>query len=620
MASNQDELKDARDIDKYLFDGNKSLMEKTQLCYRYTTHDQWDREQKDKLISEKRPVLEIDLISTKQNTLVGIEHDFRSGFEALPFEGGDKEQAAIATFVLKHLDRNKRMSRMFSRVFKDIVTCGRGIIDNHVRQGDDYMADAEPRRESPFRVEIDPQGLEADQSDWVYMKRNRWMTNEQIKSVWPDAEIADLRPDMSTEEIIKAVVGDDLDYFEGSGIRYVDFIDPKKAKRRVAEIYERKFLIKDFIFQYDSGQVCTLAQLIKNPMTANMLNYARVRNQTNYQPKDEKELVEILQGAQVNGHAIIKRQAKEMHMAIFTAGAMLAKQEKLPYEHNDFPVIVAFGYLGERQDGKLRASGIVEGLMGVQDEKNKRRSQALDMLNRAPKAAGFFQLNKGVTKKDLEAMNISGEWIGHRGRWEDVIHEREQKYLPILNNIAAMEQQAELDATNIGGVNLPMQGIASGSKESGIAAQTRIRHGMMGVTELLDNLDMGKIRKLKQCFSHIQQYYPKSKIRRIIGNEDLEVSEQAIAQFLNNYQIVKYDIGINEESSPTARRWQLANIMAMLQYGIPSALIIEDLIRLSDSPNADKILQEVKIQKSMMLQAGTSQFESPGGSPGGTLA
>lgn len=615
MADEQTELKEAREVDKYLYEGNKDLKEKIQLCYRYTTHDQWDRDIKNDLISEKRPVLEIDLISPKQNTLVGIEHDFRSGYEALPFEGGDKEQAAIATFVLKHLDRNKRMSRMFSRVFKDIVTCGIGVIDNHIRQGDDYMAEVEPRRDSPFRTEIDPQGLEPDQRDWVYMKRNRWMTNDQIKSIWPEADIAELRPDMSTEEIIKAVVGDDLDYFEGSGIPYTQYIDPMRAKRRVAEIYERKFEIKDFIFQYDTGQVFTLEQFLKNPMTLNILNYARVRNQTNYQPKDEKELVEILQGSEVNGHATIKRQAKEMHMAIFTAGAMLQKQEKLPYNHNDFPIIMAFGYLGERNDGKLRASGIVEGLMGVQDEKNKRRSQGLDILNRAPKAAGFFQLNKGVTKEDIEAMQISGEWIGHRGRWEDVIHERDQKYLPILNNIAAMEQQAEIDATNIGGVNLPMQGVASGSKESGIAAQTRIRHGMMGVTELLDNLDIAKIRTLSQDFNHIQQYYPPSKIRRIIGNQDLEVSEQAITQFLNNYRFIKYDAGINEESSPTARRWQLANVMAMLQYGIPPALIIEDLIRLSDSPNADKILQEVKVQKSMMLQSGTSQLE-PGGGQG----
>ncbi len=615
MADNQTELKEAREIDKYLYVGNKDLKEKIQQCYRYTTHDQWDEVDKQKLISEERPVLEIDLISPKQNTLVGIEHDFRSGFEALPFEGGDKGQAAIATFVLKHLDRNKRMSRMNSRAFKDIVTCGICAIDNHIRQGDDYMAEVEPRRESPFRVEIDPQGLEPDQRDWVYMKRNRWMTNDQIKSIWPEADIAELRPDMSTEEIIKAAVGDDLDYFEGSGISYTNYIDPARAKRRVAEIYERKFLTKDFIFQYDTGQVFTLGQFLKNPITSNMLNYARVRNQTNYQPKNEKELVEILQGSEVNGHAVIKRQAKEMHMAIFTAGAMLGKQKELPYNHGDFPIIMGFGYLGERNDGKLRASGIVEGLMGVQDEKNKRRSQGLDILNRAPKAAGFVQANKGVTKKDLEAMQISGEWVFHRGKFEDVIHERDQKYLPILNNIAAMEQQAEIDATNIGGVNLPMQGIASGSKESGIAAQTRIRHGMMGVTELLDNLDATKIRMLKQDFSLIQQYYPPSKIRRIIGNEDLEVSEQAITQFLNNYRFVKYDIGINEEGSPTARRWQLANVMAMLQYGIPPALIIEDLIRLSDSPNADKILQEVKVQKSMMLQSGTSQLE-PGGGQG----
>lgn len=618
MASDQEELKEVREIDKYLYEGNKDLMELTQRCYRYTTHDQWDDEDKQKLISEQRPVLEIDLISPKQNTVVGIEHDFRSGFEVKPFEGGDTEQATIGTFVLKHLDRNKRMGKMFSRAFKDIITCGRCAIDNHIRQGEDFMGDIDPRRDSPFRVPIDPQGLEPDQSDWVFMGRNRWMTNEHIKSIWPEADIAALSPDMSPEEIIKSVIGDDLDYFEGSGISWTNYIDPARAKRRVAEIYERKFLTKDFIFQYDTGQVFTLDQFLKDPITVNMLNYARVRNQTNYQPKDEKELVEILKGSEVNGHTTIKRQTKEIHMAIFTAGAMLEEMEKLPYEHNDWPIIMGFGYLGERADGKLRASGIVEGLMGVQDEKNKRRSQALDILNRAPKAAGWFQENRGVTKEDLEAMQISGEWVSFRGDFDKVIHERDQKFLPILANITQLEQQAETDATNIGGVNLPMQGIASGSKESGIAAQTRIRHGMMGITELLENFDTVKIRTLKQDFSHIQQYNPPSKIRRIIGNKDLEVSEESIMRFLNNYRITKYDVVIDEESSPTARRWNLAKLMEMLQYGVPVELVIEDLINLGDFTNKDKIIQEIKSRKLLMAQTGTSQFESPATAPGGT--
>lgn len=618
MASEQEELKEVREIDKYLYEGNKDLMEVTQQCYRYTTHDQWEGDDKQKLISEQRPVLEIDLISPKVNTVVGIEHDFRSGFEAKSFESGDSEQATIATFVLKHLDRNKRMGRMFSRAFKDIVTCGCCAIDNHIRQGDDYMADIDPRRESRFRVEIDPQGLEPDQSDWVYMKRNRWMTNNQTKSIWSEADIAELLPGMSEQEIIKAVVGDDLDYFEGQNISYSSYIDPARAKRRVAEIYERKFSIKEFIFQYETGQVFTLDQFLKNPVTVNLLNYARVRNQTNYQPKDEKELVEILKGSDVNGHAIIKRQAKEIHMAIFTVGAILEKMKKLPYEHNDWPIIMGFGYLGERADGKLRASGIVQGLMGVQDEKNKRRSQALDILNRAPKAAGFYKENVGITPEKLEAMQISGEWLSMRGDIDKNIKERDQKFIPLLTNIAALEKQAELDATYIGGVNLPMEGIASGSKESGIAAQTRIRHGMMGITELLENLDTVKIRTIKQDFSHIQQYYPPAKIRRIIGNEDLEVSGESIIRFLNNYRSSKYDFVIDEESSPTARRWNLAKLMEMLQYGIPVELVIEDLIKLGDFTNKDKIIQEIRSRKLLMAQSGTSQLE-PGAGQGTSM-
>ena len=592
--SDLNDLKEAREIDRYLLDGNEGEFERMQVCYRYVTHDQWEPGIRQELLDKQRPVLEIDLISPIVNTFVGIEHDFRSGMEALPMEGGDQDTSAIYTYILKYLNRNKRIERMHSRVNKDVAICGIGWIDNHIRKGDDFMGEIDPRRESPFRVKRDPQGLEIDQRDWNYMSRDRWMTDKQIEAEWPDADITPRGPDMKAEEIQNMVVEDDKDYFQGNSINFQNFIDPARGKRRVWEIYERKNENSDFIILEASGQIRSLQDFLNDPQGADMLNYARVYHQQVFEPKNAKELVEILTGAGINGLGVLSKEVSTIEMGTFTVGVVLSAMEPLPYNHGEFPLIPVFGYVAERKDGRLRVHGLVEGLVGLQDQKNKRSSQALDILIHAPKAGGFFRKNMGVTEEDLNAMQISGKWLGTDRPFDDVIKEREQKYLGILNNVAQMEQQSESDITNSSGMPRPMQGQATSAKESGVLAQTRIRQGMMGISELMENLDTAKITMYKQDLSYVQQYWSREKVRRVIGDKDLDVSDEAIAAFLQNYRALKYDVVMNPESSPTARRWNLMKALEMLQYGMPPQLMLQPLLELSDFPGKDRILEQLK--------------------------
>ncbi|MCH8346744.1 MAG: hypothetical protein IIC87_07460, partial [Chloroflexi bacterium] len=69
----------------------------------------------------------------------------------------------------------------------------------------------------------------------------------------------------------------------------------------------------------------------------------------------------------------------------------------------------------------------------------------------------------------------------------------------------------------------------------------------------------------------------------------------------------KYDVVIDEESSPTARTWKLAKLMELLQFGTPPELILEDIIELSDSPNSEKIIAEIRQRKLLMADTVNSQ-------------
>ena len=588
------DLKEAREKDHYLLDNSAEDFEKMEQCFRYITYEQWEPGLKKELIDKKRPALTIDLTSSFVNTMGGIERDFRSGLEAMPMEGGDQETAAIWTYILKYLNRNKRIERMSSRVNKDVVVCGIGWTDNHIRLGDDFLNEIDPRWESPFRVRRDPQGLDIDQSDWNLMARDRWMTDLQIKDRWPDADIRELTKEMDAEALRAFIIEDDKDYFQSQTFRVEAFLDHKRLKRRVWELYERVYKREKFVYSTDTGQVRSLEQFLKDPETRQAFDFAQVQNQQRLEPKDAQELVEFMTAAGVPGMGVIEKSTNKIHMGIYTTGATLQKMEVLPYNHGEFPIIPTFGYIGHRRDGRPRPHGIVQGLMDPQDEKNKRRSQALDILNRANKGGGYYQLGKGFTIEDLQAMQTSGTWVGFRGKFTDVIHEREQKHLGILSDITALEQMGEADMAKVSGMPDPLQGRATNSKESGVLAQTRIQQGLKGVTELMDNMEASRTALYKQDLSYVQQYFTKDKVSRIIGNEDLKVDQAAIEQFLQNFRALKYDVVLNPEASPTARQWQFTKAMEMLQFGVPPQIMLEPMLELSDFPGKDKILASMQ--------------------------
>ena len=61
-----------------------------------------------------------------------------------------------------------------------------------------------------------------------------------------------------------------------------------------------------------------------------------------------------------------------------------------PFKHNNFPIVPIYAYM-EDSGKKVETFGVVKNLIDPQDEKNKRHSQFIDILNRAPKGGGFFQ-------------------------------------------------------------------------------------------------------------------------------------------------------------------------------------------------------------------------------------
>lgn len=586
-------IKEIITADRYLVDSNAELFEKMALFHDYTTHNQWPEAAKQKLIDEDRPVLEIDMTKPKLDTYSGIERNFRTGWSAAPTESNDREQATLITALLKWHNRNRRVDKVASRVFKDGGTDGVGWYGCRARMGDDFMGELVVERVSPFRMRFDRQTEELDLDDTPLLERDRWMTNEQLIGYWPKAEgkLATPTESMDPSDLRAAFSRETDDYPEDVADSWRYYIDAKFRKRRVVELYQQVHKLRELLINPQTGEVFDLQTFFESPLGRAMWRLASIRRGSEVQVQSLEDIIKMAQSVGYNELTIGKKPSSEKHVVIFTGGLVLEESRKIIYKHNQYPYIPSFGFVGEREDGGMYYMGIVEALLGLQDEKNKGRSQFQDMLGRAPKGGGWFDESKGVGYKEIMKIHKSGEFVGLKGNPDDLIKEREQKYMPMMQHFMERERMAEEDA-NRQGVNLPLQGVASNSRESGFAARTRIQQSMSGIAEPLENSNDAKLALAEQLISNMKQFFPRAKIERIINKSDLNVSDQAIQKFLTDFKSTEYDVSIDQsKESQTMRAWMRQELMEIMQFaGERAGALVPALIKLGDYPDPDEIL------------------------------
>lgn len=589
-----DNIKEIITADRYLVDSNSELFEKMAMFHNYTTHNQWPEAAKQKLIDEDRPVLEIDITKPKLDTYSGIERNFRTGWSAAPTESNDREQATLITALLKWHNRNRRIDKVVSRVFKDGGTDGVGWYGCRARMGDDFMGELVVERVSGFQIRFDRQTLELDLADTPLLERDRWMTNEQLIGYWPKAEgqLATPTETMDPSDLRAAFSSETDDYPEEVADSWRYYIDAKFRKRRVVELYQRVHELKELLINPETGEVFDLQTFFDSPLGRAMWRLASIRRGSQVQVKSLEDIIEMAKSVGYRGLTIGKKPSSEIHVVTFTGGLVLEESRKIIYKHNQYPYIPSFGFVSEREDGQMYYMGIVEALLGLQDEKNKGRSSFQDILGRAPKGGGWFDESKGVGKEDIVKIHKPGVWVGLKGKPSELIEERTLNYIPLLQHFMERERMAEDDA-NRQGVSLPLQGVASNSRESGFAARTRIQQSMSGIAEPLEHSGDGKLTLALQLISNMQQFFPRAKIERIINKADLNVSDQAIQKFLTDFKITNYDVSIDQsKDSSTMRAWMRQELIEIMQFaGDQAAALVPALIKLGDYPDPDEILK-----------------------------
>ena len=563
----------------------------------YTGTGHWTENERQQLEGEGRPPLTFNFIFSKINTVAGLEQQIRSGFKAIPIGAEDDDLAMLATALLKHEDYNKKLQKVFSRAFKSAAIAGRSWIEVGVQQKPGELSASNfVRNENLYNVYKDPDSREIDMSDATYLARQKWLSIPQLRRAFPDIFMK-----KSDEEIFRMMNFTSDTRYPAVNIEYENdyptnqnindwsaFVDNQKRRAKIIELWTKRI-------EYAWYVVSAKGRMMPADDEADAIEQVKVLNK------------EAENGNIEDKFDAVKAPVEKIYQDTFSGNMMIRREELSPYKHNKFPLVPVYAYLEDTGE-KIETFGIVKNLIDPQDEKNKRHSQFTDILNRAPKGGGFFQ-QSSIDAEQIKALSSPGAWIPVRGNLKDKVLPSAANFIGILGHYQWLEASSQEDAKEISGVNDSLVGIPTNSRESGVAAQTRIQQGLTSLQELFDNLNTAKQTVLDMVISNVQQFYDTNKIDRIIGiqnNANPDYFVEATRELKTKFYDIKYDILIDEgESSPTARIASVQSAKELLQYAQsmpPGAVmtIVRAVIEMSDFPGKSDIIAQLE-------QAGSEQ-------------
>ena len=273
-----------------------------------------------------------------------------------------------------------------------------------------------------------------------------------------------------------------------------------------------------------------------------------------------------------------------------------------PYETESYPFHPIFGYFeNSYSDWGSKCSGLVAPLKDAQREKNKRRSQIMQILNTT--ASSGWIADRGAVD-DIEAINSGGA--------AKYIEKNPGKTLERIRppEFPAAIMQLELafseDIKTIG-VAPEMLGQRETSRESGIAVQLRQKQGLIGHQELFDNLSIAKVMLGRQMIELINKNFTKEKMQRIVGQK-LPIPPE----FEEYREFMRFDVVVDEAlDSPTAKLATLQDLLQFMQYG--GQVDPQTFVEFSNVPKSAKegMLQRMAQQQQAMQQ----QKQKPAGKP-----
>lgn len=597
---------------------------------------QWDITIRKELGS--KPALSFNEIRKYVNRICGAQRQTAVDEKAYPRDDQtDPMIAEVLGDTLKYVKDVNRAELGIARMFRDGVITGRGYVKTEWNDELDPLGEICVKSVNPFKVYLIGDGEKYDMTDRKGVIEVLALDKDEMIALWPDKkdDIETMSADLKGGDG-NIPIANDWDY--GFGVNIVGTLIYDAKEKRYQVLRYQKIEYKDATF-------------IKNEDTG-------VLKPTDLTGDDLKMAIDIATQTVGAKHSKLKKRVKYIKVCT-TIGSIVLEEKDADWRFNGFDLTGFFCYI---DGGKI--TGVVQDLLDPQNEKNKRRSQAMHILGTAAKNSYFVRKGALVTPEDAKRdMGKVGAMIEVNGNPRDAVSPIESN-MTAVPALVSMDQMATQEMKEISGLTDASLGQQSPGVRSGRAIQALQAPTETIIAEIFDNYINTRRMIFTKVLGLIQQHYTEERRIRILGDYSSKFMPPQIAQMkeqlknqliaadptllanevalqqqvdamislqdgsklitinktildhkLNDITVGRFDVIIDQVSqNPTMRRQQYQDAINLRSMGAPIPWDI--IIKNSDIRGKDEIMarmaeEEQKMMAMQMMQQQAKQGPTP---------
>jgi hypothetical protein len=538
---------------------------------------QWEEDVRQKLEAEGRPVLEINMILSTVNAMLGEHSTQRGEIIYKPRVDASEETAAALTQVAMYVQDDNRYEFVEHQLVADGLIQDRGYLDVRVNFDNNLLGEIEITVKDPTQIVLDADAKDYDPKTWNRVTETRWLTLDEVEIQYGK----EARKEVESRSYGGAATyGADSVKYEGRGTTFgttgapVDDTSPSSGAVKYARLIERQW--------YKLGW--------QNFFVDNATGDQRAVD-------DELDKTRMEALAQALNLSIVRRLTRRVRWTV-SIDNYVVSDDWSPYR--TFTIIPFFPYFR-----RGRPFGVVRNLVSPQEQLNKIESQSLHVVNTTA--------NSGWVVESGSLQNMTTEELESRGAETGLVLVFRSGKLPpqkippnqIPSGLDNAAMKSALHIKTISGVNDSMLGTDK-AEVSGVAMDRKLSRGSTQLQVPFTHLGLTRQLLGEKLLELIREFYTEERIFRVIDYKDPQQREVPVAinqpqpdgSILNDVTVGTYRVVVSvAPPRDNFMETQFAEALQMREVGV----YIPDDVVISNSHLARKndVAQRVREMQGM---------------------
>jgi hypothetical protein len=585
--------------------GHTDFMAEAKQCSDYYLGTQWAEADRQKLESEGKPVLTINMILSTVNAILGTNAANSSEFRFVPQAEGDEATSSVMTKLCEAIRDANKFQWLEQGAFSDGVIQGRAFLDLRMSFDKNLMGEVAIKAEDPLTILIDPDAKKYDPESWTEVFKTEWLSLDQVEALYGKPKV---------NEIKKA--GLNLNSFGDDSIMWME------RENTYGEIQNNDNTRSLQAISDDEERTIRQVRVIERQhirMSPCKEFVDMVTGDTKLVPETWGE-DKVKEFAATHQLGLIGRVRKKVRWTV-TADRVLLHDGWSPYA--SFTIVPFFPYF---QRG--RPFGVVKNLISPQEQLNKLASQELAIINTTANSGWIMERGSlsGMTADDLRNQGAETGLVLEVNPGRSPPDKIQPNKVPMGIERAALKSADFLK--EISGVNNAQLGTDS-AEVSGVALKQKTMQGQVQLQVPFENLQRTRYMVAGKMLELVQQFYTEPRVFKVVtaglnpatldDKEKQYVINQksASGEVINDITLGKYEISVSVvPSRDSFQDQQFAEALSLRNVGVmvPDDRIVEYSHLAHKEELADEIRQiqgrgemSEEEQKMMQLQQQVQQ-------------